>query len=934
MLKRGISFTISYYYFYLAPNHIYMKSIFSVCIVALMAISAFAQEHQYPDVDIPFKKYTLSNGLTLIVHEDHKAPIVSLNVWYHVGSKNEKPGKTGFAHLFEHLMFNGSQNFNDDYFKLMERIGATGLNGTTNEDRTNYFENVPKSSLDVALWAESDRMGHMVEVIDKAKVDEQRGVVQNEKRQDENQPYAVVDDLVPRNTYPSSHPYSWTVIGSMEDLNAASVDDVKDWFKSYYGPNNAVLVVAGDITPEEALEKVKKYFGDIPPVPPISRQQSWVAKMTGTHRLSVQDRVPQARYMIVWNVPQWGSKELAHLNMLSRILTSNGKTARLYKRLVYDDQLASSVATFTDRKEIGSQFYIQADAKPGVSLKKIEKVINEEMAKLMEEGPTDAELERAKTQYFAAEIKGMERIGGFGGKSDILAENATYGGAPDYYKKYDNWIKKTTPADIQKVMRDWLIDGSLVIEISPYETFKPEPTKLDRKTVPVADKMGDVNFPDVQKSVLSNGLKVWLVERHATPVVFMNLLIKAGYAQDGSMPGTASLTTTMLKEGTTHRSSLQISSDLADIGATFYAYPGLDYSSVVMNALKSNYDKSLDLYADILLHPTFPQKDFDRIKSQELLSIKQEQVEPSSMGMRIMPKIIYGAGHPYSNPLTGSGTEASVSKLTTDDLRTYYDRWFAPNNATMIVVGDITMSELKSRLEAKLAEWKTKDIPNEKLADVAMSNKSVIYLIDKPGAGQSMIYAAHVTSSAKNPDWDKYIMMNKTLGGEFTSRINMNLREDKHWSYGAGSYFMGALGQGLFMSYAPVQTDKTKESIIEMKKEIEQYVSTKPITDAEFGKVQKNVVMQLPGQWETNAGVANDLAKVAKYDLGEHYLRNYPASIRNMTLDDMRSISKKAIHPSNLVWVVVGDRSKIEAGLKSLNMGTIVYLDADGNPVN
>ncbi|MBA3828927.1 MAG: insulinase family protein [Taibaiella sp.] len=908
-----------------------MKRIILSLSVALVATCLTAQEKHYPDIDIPYKKFTLSNGLTLIVHEDHKVPIVALNVWYHVGSKNEKPGKTGFAHLFEHLMFNGSANFNDDYFKLMERIGATGLNGTTNEDRTNYFENVPKNAVDIAMWAESDRMGHMVEVIDKAKVDEQRGVVQNEKRQDENQPYAVVDELMPKNTYPANHPYSWSVIGSMEDLNAASIEDVKDWFRSYYGPNNAVLVVAGDITADEAFEKVKKYFGDIPAVPPISRQQAWVARGTGTHRMAIQDRVPQARLMMAWNVPQWGTKEVAYLNLLSRVLTSSGKTARLYKRLVYDDQLVSSVSTFVDKREISSQFYVQADAKPGVSLRKIEKIINEEMERLMNDGPTEVELERAKTQYFAGMIKGMERIGGFGGKSDILAENATYGGTPDYYKKNDNWIKKATPQDLQKVMRDWLTDGDIVLEITPYETFKEEPKKLDRKTVPLADKMSNMSFPTVQRTTLSNGMKVWLVERHATPVVYMDMLVGAGNAQNKT-PGTAILTTTMLREGTATRNSIQISSELTDLGASFYAGASKDNSDIIMNALKVNYDKSLDLYSDILLHPSFPEKDFARIKSQQLLAIKQEQAEPFGMGMRIIPKIIYGADHAYSAP--GSGTDASINKLTTDDLKNYYSTWFAPNNAIMLVVGDISIDELKGKLEARLGEWKKKDIPVTNLKDAAIATKPNIYIIDKPGAGQSIIYAAHLGSKGNDLDWDKYSMMNRPLGGEFTSRINMNLREDKHWSYGAGSFFSRAKGQGMFMAYAPVQTDKTKESMMEMKKELDQFVGSKPITEAEFTKVQKNAVMQLPGAWETNDGISGYLSKVAEYDLGDGYLNNYTQMINNMKLEDMRAVARKSIQPSALTWVVVGDRSKIEQGIKSLNWGNVIYLDSDGNPVN
>src|SRR4051812_23746604 len=409
------------------------------------------------NVDIPYKKFVLTNGLTVLVHEDHKAAIVAVNVWYHVGSKNEKEGKTGFAHLFEHLMFNGSEHFNDDYFKAMEMVGATELNGTTSEDRTNYFENAPKDALDFLLWMESDRMGHLVGAINQAKLDEQRGVVQNEKRQGENQPYGLVHELMTKATYPVGHPYSWTVIGSMEDLNAASVDDVKEWFKTYYGAANATVVVAGDIDTDAVREKVEKYFGDIPPGPPIARHEAWVAKRSGTKRQVAQDRVPQSRIYRVWNIPQFGTLEADELNLVSDVLAS-GKSSRLYKRLVYDEQLATDVSAFVDINEIGGRFEIRATARPGKSLSDVEKAIDEELEKFLKKGPTAAELERVKTSFFAGFIRGMERIGGFSGKSDILATYELFTGDPNNYKLALDRTRDATADSLRKVANEWLTD--------------------------------------------------------------------------------------------------------------------------------------------------------------------------------------------------------------------------------------------------------------------------------------------------------------------------------------------------------------------------------------------------------------------------------------------------------------------------------------------
>ncbi len=602
-----------------------MKKIFLViaAFTQLSALLAQPAAKKYPDLDIPFKKFKLDNGLTLIVHEDHKAPVIAFNVWYHVGSKNEKIGKTGFAHLFEHLMFNGSEHHNDDYFKVMDQIGATDLNGTTNNDRTNYFENFPVSALDKVLWLESDRMGFMVNAIDSAKLNEQRGVVQNEKRQGENQPYALSDELTVKSTYPSGHPYSWTVIGSMEDLNAASLDDVKDWFKTYYGPNNAVICIAGDITADVALEKVKKYFGDIPAGPPIAKHSTWVAKMRDSHYQVAQDRVPQARIQKTWNIPGWGTQQMTYMNMLLDILT-NGKTSRLYKRLVYDDQLASNVFAYTDEKEIGGQFYIFADAKPGVDLSKINDVINEEMKKLTTSGVTTAELERAKTRAFSGFIKGMERIGGFGGKSDILIQNEVYGGSPDYFKKVYKWVATATPADIKNAAVNCLSDGEYRLDILPYGDYAASVPEIDRNAEPALGTAPKVQFPAVKEFTLSNGLKVAMVERRNVPVVKMSMMLDAGYASDQyGLPGLATLAGTMMTEGTKSKTSLQISDLQADLGANVNVYSDLDNTYLSLSSLRTTFDQSLALYSDILLNPVFPQKDFERVQKEQLLNIKQ-----------------------------------------------------------------------------------------------------------------------------------------------------------------------------------------------------------------------------------------------------------------------------------------------------------------------
>ncbi len=886
-----------------------------------------------PIPDIPYTKFVLKNGLTVLVHEDHKAPIVAVNTWYHVGSKNEKLGKTGFAHLFEHLMFSGSDDFNHTYINAMERVGATNLNGTTNNDRTNYFENVPTSMLDYALFAESDRMGHLLGVLDQKKLDLQRGVVQNEKRQGENQPYGVTEQLIVENTYPVGHPYSWTVIGSMKDLDAASLNDVQEWFKTYYGPNNVTVVVAGDVTPETAREKVEKYYGEIPAGPPIAKQEVWVAKRSGTHRGWVQDRVPQARLYRIWNVPEFGSPEQAQLDLAAQVL-GKGKTSRLYKRLVYKDQTATSATASNDANEIGGQFDFTLTANPGADLDKVEKSADQELQNFLKSGPTAAELQLAKTQILGSYARIVERIGGFGGKSDVLARCQTYTGNPDCYKQYLNWVKSATPASVKKAANEWLSDGDYVLEVHPYPgTFKTD-AKLDRSKEPEPGSPMSLKLPALQKAALSNGLKIVLAERHTAPVVNFTLLVDSGYSADpAGATGTASFEQRMLEEGTPTRDSLQIGEELESLSANFTASANLDWALVNLNTLKSTMDQSLDIYADLVLHPAFPQKEFERLQKERIAGIQREKVTPQSMALRVVPGLLYGKDHPYAVPFTGTGTEASVEKMTREDLAKFHETWFRPNNATLLVVGDTTLAEIKPKLEKLLASWKPGDVPKRNLPQVAEPEKDVVYLIDRPGSGQSVIFGAQLAPPQNDPDAIALQLANSIFGGKFSSRINMNLREDKHWSYGVRAVLPAARGQRPYISISAVQTDKTKESMVELVKEYKNISGEKPITPEELKDEQSNTTLGLPGTFETVQQLSGAYGNILEYGLPEDYYDTFTQKALALTPEEENKTAKKYILPDHLIWVVVGDMSKVEAGIRELNLGEVHKIDADGNPV-
>jgi zinc protease len=896
----------------------------------LPGAAALGSEIEIPQ--IAHQTHVLGNGLTLVVHEDHKAPIVAVNIWYHVGSKNEKAGKTGFAHLFEHLMFNGSENFNDDYFKVLERIGATDLNGTTNEDRTNYFQNVPVTALDTVLWMESDRMGHLLGAIDQKKLDEQRGVVQNEKRQGENQPYGRVWELMQTAVYPKGHPYSWTVIGSMEDLNAASLDDVREWFKTYYGPQNAVLVVAGDVKLEEVKAKVEKYFGDIPPGPPIAKFEAWIAKRSGIERQVLQDRVPQARIYQVWNTPQWGTPDDSLLDLVSSVLAS-GKSSRLYKRLVYDDQIATDVAAWQGSSEIGSTFVVQATARPGADLALVEKALNEELGRLLKEGPTAEEMERARTELLAGFLRGVERIGGFGGKSDVLAQSQVWGGRPDYYRTRLERVKAATPAQAWDAAKRWLADGVYVLEVHPFPQLAATATGAERKTRPEPGTPPAGRLPAFQRATLANGLKLIVAERHEVPVVRFELLVDAGYASDSlAVPGLARLAGNMLEEGTVTRSSLQISDELQRLGARLDTGSNLDMTTVSLSALTSNLDPSLAVFADVVLHPSFPEAELTRLQRQTLAAIDQEGVEPFSMALRVLPRLIYGAGHAYANPLTGSGTKASVTAITREHVARWHATWFKPGNATLVVVGDTTLAAIRPKLEALFAGWKGGDVPQKNIASVQAEASSVVYLMDRPGAEQSTIFAGHVAPPRANPQEIAQQVLNTVLGGQFISRVNMNLREDKHWSYGAGTVFFDARGPRPFIAYAPVQTDKTKESVAELLKEIKGIRGDRPVTAEELQTAQNGLVLTMPGRWETARAVARSIDEIVQFGFDDHYFDGYADKVRATTLADTAAAAK-VLQPERLVWVIAGDRAKIEPGLRELGIGAIRAIDSDGNPL-
>ena len=904
------------------------KNIFLIlATVTIGSIQAYGQpELEVPDIE--FETFTLDNGLTVVVHEDRKVPMVAVNIWYHVGSKNEKPGKTGFAHLFEHLMFNGTENYNAEYFEPFEKIGATDQNGTTNSDRTNYFQNVPTNALDLALWMESERMGHILNVIDQDKLDEQRGVVQNEKRQGENQPYGQVWNAIGEAVFPKGHPYSWSVIGSMDDLNAATLDDVKEWFETYYGPTNAVLALAGDIDVETAKIKVQEYFGDIPGGPPLTKPKKWIAKRSEQTREVMEDNVPQTRIYKVWNVAEDGTNEAQALDLASSTLAGS-KNSPLYQELVYKTGLASGVSAFYYGREIAGLFVIVATVASGQDPDEVEKVIDDTLEKYLQRGPDTKLLKNIKTSSISSLTNGLQRIGGFGGKSDILATYQTLYGDAGAFREQLSIYLNTSAVDIKKAANKWLTSGDYVLSIVPAKKTSVVKSQVDRtKGIPYPTEKLSYSFPKIQSAVLDNGSKLVLAERNDLPLVNLEVVFNKGWAiESNEQQGLANFTMSMMDEGTKKYSSLDFAEAQERLGSGIGYGSSIDTTYASLSSMKVNLEATLDLFKEGLLNPIFPQAELDKVKKRWLDSIDQQLNNPGSVANRKIRGLVYGEGHPYAKE-SSSGLKETVEQFTREDLIQMHSLLTNPSDSTFIVTGDISLNEATELLNKKFNDWTSQasDINPIDLFTVEDQSEPRVFLIDKPGAIQSYILAAQLLPPTNSDDDILIDYMNYAIAGSFTSRINMNLREDKSWSYGVRTSTGYSQGQRLMRMTAPVQTDKTAPAILEVLREYNQYVNDSPITADELSKIKNARTLRLPGQYETLGALLGGMEDIVKYNRDFDYLDTIADKRNAILLEDVRSASKKYLDTNKWTWVIVGDLEQIESPVRELNIGKVEIL--------
>ncbi len=901
-------------------------------------------------IDIPYQAFTLANGLRVIVHEDRKAPVVAVSVWYNVGSKDEPAGKTGFAHLFEHLMFNGSENAPGDYFEPLREIGATDFNGTTWFDRTNYFQTVPTPALERALFLESDRMGHLLGALTEANLKNQIGVVQNEKRQGDNQPYGLVEYAQLEGLFPEKHPYRHSTIGSMADLDSASLDDVKQWFRDKYGPNNAILVLAGDVSAAEARPLVEKYFGDIPRGPVNRPAAAAVPTLPAPRADVMKDRVANTRLYRNWAVPGLTDPDYIPLDVAATVLGGLA-SSRLDNILVRQEQSAVAVTANVQPFQRVSIFEVTVDVKPGADAEAVGRRLDEIIARFIAEGPTEDEVRRVVMRDVSGRIQGLEQVGGFGGKAVALAEGALYADDPEFYRKQMMALGRVTPAQVRAAMRKWLTRPVYALSVVPGERgayeeaaaskgsaasqrprFYREPEAGDQpmapqgvaqRPMPQVGTIENLDFPAIERATLSNGIPVTYARRETVPVVRVAVEFDAGIAADpADRLGTQALMLDLLEEGTTSLNSIQLAEAQERLGASISAGASLDRTAVAMTALTPNLGPSLDLLADVIRNPAFDPGEVERIRAQQLAEIAAELTEPNAIARRALPVLLYGPAHPYGKPFTGTGDPAAVAAVTRADLVAFHQQWIRPDNAHIFAVGDVPLEELVRQLESRLGTWTApaaaKGVKNFSAAIPPARPR--IVLIDRPQSPQSLIYAGSVLPVRGAEDLLTLQAANEVVGGNFLARINMDLRETRGWSYGSRTSINLLEQQVPFLVTAPVQADKTGPAIAAIVDQLRGFTTSKGVTQTELAQVINGNTRQLAGSFETSGSLLGALRSLALYRRPDDYYERIADRYRALTPPVIDQTARRLIDPSKIVWVVVGDAAKVRPQLEALGM--------------
>lgn len=884
---------------------------------------------------ISFEKISLSNGLDVILHQDHTIPVAAVNVWYHVGSKDEEMGRTGFAHLFEHVMFEGSKHHNTSYFEPLQKAGAN-LNGSTTPDRTNYWEDVPSNYLELALWLEADRMGFLLEALDQQRFDIQRDVVKNERRQSyENRPYGMAHWHIQEALYPLPHPYHWMTIGSQEDLDAASLDDVKDFFRQYYAPSNASLAIAGDFQRDHAVDLVNRYFADLPPGPALTRKGRLDSPLAGRVELEIRDRVSLPRAYVSWPTPPDFSEEDAPLELLQAVL-SDGLSSRLHRSLVYEKQIAQSASIMYHPGEAAGQFTAQVTAAPGHELEEAEAALDAEFQRLRTEPPTDEEISRVKNRLEASHYRQLARVGGFGGRADQLNHFNVFANDPDLINTSLDRYMAVQREDILRVSESMLDHRQVRLKVLPEQSLQQSATvALDRTQMPQPANEPSFTPPIPRRHRLDNGLEIAVVEQPGLPLVAFGLMLGAGATADPvNLPGLASFTSQMLAEGTTSRSSLEIAADFEFIGSRLSTDVRREFTLLATETLAKHWPTALGIIAEMVQHPTFPEHELERVRREMLTDLQRGKDDPTFVAEMITPGLVFSQDSGYGHPIYG--TEPAITSLTRDDVVRQFEEAYGPHGSTLLVAGDVTLEDVVTQAQESLGGWRADGAVKiqrngrgngAQASAKAADNGTTIYLVDKPGAAQSVIRALHTTIPRHHEDYFGLLLLNYSFGGQFSARLNQNLRQDKGYSYGYNSGIHWHQGPSVMSAGGSVQTIVTKESVTETLREFNDVHASRPISEDELDSAKAGILQSYPASFERPGQVVNQLLQLTHFDLPDNYFQTVKPSIEAVSLADVQRIGRELVQPEQLSILVVGDREVIEPGLRELELPVVLLTD-------
>ena len=893
----------------------------------LASAVASADEDLATQIDLAYEKFVLDNGLTVLVQSDHSTPTVFVGMWYGVGSKDEPEGKTGFAHLFEHLMFQGSENHDGEFFSPFTDAGATGMNGTTNEDRTNYYETVPSGALDMALWMESDRMANLLGAVTQEVLDEQRGVVQNEKRQSETRPYAQMYDKIRAGLYPIDHPYRHSVIGSMDDLDAASLDDVHEWFKTYYGASNVVLVLAGDITLEDAKSKVAHYFGEAPGGMPLSHPKKWIPELGENREEMMFDRVGQTRISRVWALPGLNDKDTSLMYLVNDSLVAN-KNSPLRKKLVDELQLATNIYGTAHGRVISGEYRLTINLRDGVTPEEVMPIVDQVIAEYLRDGPDEQIVENAKlgvNMYILGALETGAQIG------RLIAEGQLFSADPLFVNTELEWLNAATPEELRQVASRWLSRGYYQLTVEPFPEFQSVESIVDRSSIPEVTASSEINFPEIETATLRNGLKIVVANRGSVPLIDVSIQIDTGaLAAPPNAPGLPTFVFGLMDKGTKKYDANELAAerDKIAMGGSFQA--GTERSALAYRILTRNLEPSLGLAADMLRNPVFPDDELQKVKAQISAYLANLQQAPSSAASGLFDRAVYGA----DNPMGAVWTPELVGQVDRASLRKWHSAEVTPDNMTIYMIGDIDIEVATAALERTFGKWTAKHKSALRAVGEADEPRTRVILVDHPGAVSSTIVAGHAIAPYDPEAWTTLSIMNRVIGGSFESRLNLNLREDKSWSYGYRSGIsLNSSGAMTFRSSGQVQSNRTADSMIEIRREFEEFLSTNPATELEVERIKLNRIRSLPGTFATNGGFLGSIITSDSYGLPFDYAETSAERVAAVTRDSVIASAKETIDPEKLTWLVVGDLEAIEESVRALDYGEIEVWDAFGNRV-